>query len=52
MTLPVLHDVSREFFAAVPPARVKWGPRIGWALLLNLLRVPGMAALLRRLRSR
>jgi hypothetical protein len=52
MTIPVHHDVSAEFAAAVPPAPVKWGPRIGWALLLNLLRVPGMAALLRRLRSR
>ena len=52
MALPVQHDVSKAFFAAVPPAPVRWGPRIGWALLLNLLRVPGVAALLQRLRSR
>jgi hypothetical protein len=51
MALPVQHDVSREFFAAVPPAPTRWGPRIGWALLLNLLRVPGMGKLLQRLRS-
>lgn len=52
MTLPVQHDVSREFFAAVPPTPARLGPRIGWMLLLNLLRVPGMAGLLQRLRSR
>ncbi len=52
MALPVQHDVSKEFFAAVPPAPARWLPRIGWALLLNLLRVPGMAALLQRLRGR
>jgi hypothetical protein len=52
MALPVQHDVSKEFFAAVPPAPARWGPRIGWALLLNLLRVPGIAVLLQRLRGR
>ena len=52
MTLPVQHDVSREFFAALPPVRARWLPRIGWTLLLNLLRVPGVPALLQRLRSR
>ena len=39
MALPVQHDVGKAFFAAVPPAPARWGPRIGWAVLLNLLRV-------------
>lgn len=52
MTLPEQRDVSREFFAAVTPTPARLGPRIGWMLLLNLLRLPGMAWLLQRLRSR
>ena len=37
---------------AVPGLRASWAVRAGWLLLLNLLRVPGMAQLLRRLRNR
>ena len=37
---------------ALPGYRASWAVRSGWLLLLNLLRVPGMAQLLRRLRAR
>lgn len=40
------------FRRALPPLAVPWSTRAGWFLLLNLLRLPGMARLLRRLRSR
>ena len=40
------------FRRALPPFAVPWGMRAGWFLLLNLLRAPGTARLLRRLRSR
>jgi hypothetical protein len=40
------------FRRALPPFAVPWSTRAGWVLLLNLLRLPGMARLLRRLRSR
>jgi hypothetical protein len=35
----VHRDVSRAFFAAVPPAQVAWWTRAGWALLFLLLRL-------------
>jgi len=38
--------------SALPGFRASWAARAGWSLLLNLLRVPGMAQLLRRLRAR
>jgi len=38
--------------SALPGFRASWTARAGWPLLLNLLRVPGMAQLLRRLRAR
>jgi len=40
------------FRRALPPFAVPWATRAGWFLLLNLLRVPGVARLLGRLRSR
>ena len=40
------------FRRALPPFAVPWRMRAGWFLLLNLLRVPGMGRVLRRLRSR
>lgn len=40
------------FQRALPAFAVPWSVRAGWFLLLNLLRLPGMARLLRRLRSR
>jgi hypothetical protein len=36
----------------LPGFSAPWTARAGWLLLLNALRVPGMAQLLRRLRSR
>jgi hypothetical protein len=44
-------DAAREFFAAVPPPAVPWRVRLGWTLLLSLLRLPGAGALLSRLRG-
>jgi hypothetical protein len=49
-TLQLHRDASRAFFAAVPPPRVLWRRRLGWALLLWALRLPGAQGLLDRLR--
>jgi hypothetical protein len=45
-------EAAREFFGAVPPPRVPLGRRVGWTLLLLALRIPGVEALLVRLRAR
>jgi hypothetical protein len=37
---------AAALFAAVPPARVPWRLRAGWALLLALLRLPGVGSLI------
>ncbi|MGH8231318.1 MAG: hypothetical protein ACRESY_05805, partial [Steroidobacteraceae bacterium] len=47
----VHRDASAEFFRALPPPHVPLRVRLGWWLLLSLLRVPGAAALLRRIRG-
>jgi len=39
------------FARALPPLIAPWSVRAGWVLLLNSLRVPGMARLLQRLRG-
>jgi hypothetical protein len=44
-------DVAAAFFGAVPPPRVPLHLRLGWALLLTLLRIPGADALVRKLRG-
>jgi hypothetical protein len=44
-------DAAAIFYNAVPPVRVPLRLRLGWALLLTALRVPGAAALLRKLRG-
>jgi hypothetical protein len=44
-------DAAAEFYGAVPPVHVPLRLRLGWALLLTALRVPGAAALLRKLRG-
>jgi hypothetical protein len=36
----------------VPPVRVPAATRLGWSLLLSVLRIPGAAALLAALRGR
>lgn len=40
--------VAARFFQAVPPASVALRVRLGWTLLLSMLRVPGMSRLLER----
>ncbi len=40
------------FEHALPRIAVPWKVRVGWVLLLNALRVPGMGRLLRKLRDR
>jgi hypothetical protein len=44
-------DAAAMFYGAVPPVRVPLRLRLGWALLLTALRVPGAAALLGKLRA-
>jgi hypothetical protein len=50
--LQVHRRIDAPFRRALPPLAVPWSARAGWFLLLNLLRLPGMARLLSRLRSR
>jgi len=49
-TVQLHRDAHSAFFSAVPPPRVLWRRRLGWALLLWVLRLPGAEALLARLR--
>jgi hypothetical protein len=42
---------SAAFYAAVPPPRLTLATRLGWVLLLNILRIPGAARLIAWLRS-
>lgn len=42
---------ATEFFAAVPGEPLSVATRAGWALLLNVLRIPGAARLISWLRS-
>lgn len=44
-------DAAAAFFGAVPPPRVPLHIRLGWALLLTLLRIPGADALVGKLRG-
>jgi hypothetical protein len=50
--LHVQRPAGAAFYQAVPGAPLTLRARAGWALLLNLLRLPGMARLLQILRSR
>jgi hypothetical protein len=50
-SLQLHRDAGREFFRAVPPPRVPLGRRLGWTLLLLVLRLPGAERLLLRLRG-
>jgi hypothetical protein len=43
---------GQAFFGAVPPPRLPFGRRCGWLLLLWVLRVPGAARVIERLRGR
>jgi hypothetical protein len=51
-SIHVHRPAAEAFYAAVPGAPLTWQARAGWAVLLNLLRVPGMTRLLQFLRSR
>jgi hypothetical protein len=44
-------DVAAAFYRAVPPPRVPLRLRLGWSLLLEALRLPGAAAVIRKLRG-
>jgi hypothetical protein len=48
----VHRDASAAFASVLPRFGVPWTVRLGWLLLLNLLRLPGVARLLRWLRAR
>jgi hypothetical protein len=45
-SLQLHRGAAAELFGAVPPPRVPWRLRVGWMLLLAVLRVPGAARLL------
>jgi len=49
-SIQVHRDAARAFFAAVPPPRVPLPRRLGWNLLLLVLRLPRAERLLARLR--
>jgi hypothetical protein len=44
-------DAAAVFYGAVPPVPVPLRLRLGWTLLLTALRVPGVAALVRKVRG-
>jgi hypothetical protein len=44
-------DAAAAFYGAVPPPRVPLRLRLGWALLLLVLRIPGAGTLLGKLRG-
>jgi len=52
VSTPTQRDVSAKFMGALPLPRASWRARLGWWLLLNLLRLPGAAPLLQWYRSR
>lgn len=45
-SLQLHRETGAELFRAVPPPRVPWRLRLGWMLLLAVLRMPGAARLL------
>jgi len=47
----VHRGAAAAFAAALPQVSAPWSTRAGWWLLLNLLRLPGMTRLLRRVRA-
>lgn len=47
----VHRDAAAVFYGAVPPVHVPLRLRLGWGLLLTALRVPGVAALVRKVRG-
>jgi hypothetical protein len=51
-SLQLHRDVAGPFFTAVPPVHVPLAARLGWTVLLSVLRIPGVARLLAALRGR
>jgi hypothetical protein len=51
-SLQLHRDAARPFFTAVPPVHVPFSRRLGWAVLMSILRIPGAARLLAALRGR
>ncbi len=47
-SVQVHRSAGAPFARALPAVTAPWTLRAGWALLLNVLRVPGVASLLRR----
>ena len=42
---------ARAFFGAVPPPRLSLSRRLGWLVLLSVLRLPGAARIVERIRG-
>jgi hypothetical protein len=51
-SLQLHRDAALPFFTAVPPVQIPVARRLGWALLLSVLRIPGVARLMAALRGR
>ena len=49
-SVQVHRGAAAAFAAALPRLSAPWSTRAGWSVLLTLLRVPGVAYLLRRIR--
>ena len=50
-SVQVHRSAGAPFARALPAVTAPWTVRAGWALLLNALRVPGLASLLRKFRD-
>jgi len=51
-SLQLHRDAATQFFKAVAPVQIPFARRLGWALLLSVLRIPGVARLMAALRGR
>jgi hypothetical protein len=51
-SLQLHRDAAGAFFTAVPPVHIPGSRRLGWAVLLSVLRIPGAARLLATLRGK
>jgi hypothetical protein len=51
-SLQLHRDAAGPFFTAVPPVQIPLATRLGWTVLLTVLRIPGAARLLAALRGR
>jgi hypothetical protein len=50
-SLQLHRDAAGPFFTAVPPVHIPLATRLGWTVLLTVLRIPGAARLLAALRG-